>query len=287
MIKLYRGIMKKIKILKPTIGGHDGSSLRELIDMWGDMGLCEVVHNNKIKKHSYQHDSLCPEARPWVGSVGKIMLYDNPILDKLHDGLSWEMALWANQVHNGPNSYPWIFWPKHSKIHAKVVSKGIKSYDDRRNISVFIGSQTTRNRSLSISGLSWQDSIQHFWMGNPNARLYAPEQYLDVLADHKFGLCLPGVGPKCLRDVELMGLGTVPIFVPGVSTNYYEKLVEDKHYLFARTPQEVKYLIDTCSKEKWEYLSNNCQEWFDRNCSPLGSFKTTLNIIEQNYEGVL
>ena len=196
-----------MKILKPTIGGHDGSSFRELVDMWGEAGYCEVINNGKIASSVYKDESHYPEARPWVNKVGDIMLYDNPILDKLHSGLKWKMALWANKVHKGENSYPWTFWPKHSKVHAKVVQKGIKDFDDRPHESVFIGSFTTPKRRYSgVKELQWEDVIQNFWMGSSNNKLYDPEKYLDVLGEHKFGLCLPGVGPKCLRDIELIYL---------------------------------------------------------------------------------
>ena len=39
----------------------------------------------------------------------------------------------------------------------------------------------------------------------------------------KYGLCLRGVGPKCLRDIELIGMGTVPIFTEGVSSEYFKE----------------------------------------------------------------
>mgnify|MGYP003653202804 CR=1 FL=1 len=273
-----------MKILKPTIGGHDGSSFRELLDMWKEAGFCEVIDNDKIVSHSYQNETLHPEARPWVGEVGDIMLYDNPILDKLHDRLSWKMALWANEVHDGEHCYPWTFWPKHSKVYAKVANKGIKSYDDRMHESVFIGSYTTQKRTHSrLNELQWADVIQNFWMGPMNKRLYSPERYLNVLSEHKFGLCLPGIGPKCLRDIELIGLGTVPIFVSGVSTEYYNPLQKDEHFLFAETPADVPAVIRSCTREKWEYMSNQCQKWFKKNSSPLGSFELTREIIEKHY----
>mgnify|MGYP003650616509 CR=1 FL=1 len=284
MRKCYEG-KNKMKIFKPTIGGHDGSSFRELIDMWGEAGYCEVIKSNKTTGH-YSDQTLYPEARPWVNKVGDIMLYDNPILDKLHDNLNWKMALWSNVVHRGENSYPWTFWPKHPKIHAKVVSKGIKKYDDREGTSVFIGRYTTPKRqSLLVEQELWAHAIEFFWLGRDhNANLCTNEAYLEILNNHKFGLCVPGVGPKCLRDMELIGLGTVPIFTPGVSCEYYEPLERNKHFLFANNPTEVKEVIESCTKEKWEYISNQCREWYERNVSPKGSYELTMKIIETHYK---
>jgi len=268
-----------MKILKPTIGRHDGSSFRELLDMWAEEGYCEVVENTECVPYHYADETLFPEAHPWINKVGGIMLYDMPLLDKLHDRLSWEMALWANEVHQGKNSYPWIFWPKHSKIHAKVRRNGIVKYDDREGESVFIGSFTTPARAQFATD-AWRAAIQLYWLGRPGAQWLEHEKYLKVLGCFKYGLCLPGVGPKCLRDVELMGLGTVPIFTPGVSCEYYDPPVRDQHFLFASSAEDIPEVIASCSKEKWEYMSNECIQWFKRNASARGSFETTQRIIE-------
>jgi hypothetical protein len=98
-------------------------------------------------------------------------------------------------------------------------------------------------------------------------------------------LCLPGVGPKCLRDMELIGLGTVPIFTPGVSTDYYNKLEKDVHYLYVENPLEVADVIKSCTKEKWEEMSKNCLDWFEQNASPLGVFNVTNKIINNFKNG--
>ena len=272
----------KIKIIKPSVGLHDGSSFRELLDMWDELGYCEVVAGDIPPQPWKREETQLVQSRPWVSGIGKVLLYDNPILDKLHSDLKWEMSLWSNEVKKDENCYPWIFWPKHSKIHYKFIQQGIKKHSERNNESVFIGSFTTQKRSGS-----WHTSIQNYWMGRPGGRALNNSEYLDALSHHKFGLCLPGVGPKCLRDIELIGLGTVPIFTPGVSTDYYRPLIKDKHFLYAESPQEIRNAIESCDKEKWNYISNNCVEWYDENCSPLGSFKTTMQIIEENYKGNL
>lgn len=271
-------------IVKPVIGGHDGSSFRELIDMWQEAGYCKVVSSDKTTGH-YSDQTLYPEARPWVNKVGDILLYDNPILDKLHDNLDWKMALWSNTVLQEERSFSWTFWPKHPKVHTKVVSEGIKRYDERDGLNIFIGSYTTPKRACFAQDQpQWSKVVDFFWMGMANQKLFEHEKYLRVLGSFKFGLCLPGVGPKCLRDMELIGLGTVPIFTPGVSTDYYEKLEENKHFLFANTPEDIPRLMLESTKEKWEYMSNECIRWFNRNASPEGSFNLTKEIIEEHYE---
>ena len=78
-----------------------------------------------------------------------------------------------------------------------------------------------------------------------------------------------------------MGLGVVPIFTPQVSTNYHNELKKDVHYLVAETPEDVIHSINNCSREKWEYISQECIKWFEKNCSIEGSFNTTMEIIEK------
>ena len=264
-----------LRIIKPSIGLHDGSSFRELLDMWGDLQYCKIIPGDIPKKPWPREETQLIESRPWVEGYGKVLLYDNPILDKLHDKLIWEKALWANTVKSGDKCFPWTFWPKHPKKFLKHLNiHGVKKYEERQFESVFIGSFTTNKRVGN-----WQLGIQNFWMGRPNDRLFAHEKYLEFLSLNKFGLSLPGVGPKCLRDIELIGLGTVPIFTPGVSTQYFEPLEKDKHFLFANTPQEVTSVIKNCTEDKWNYMSNNCIEWYQRNCSPLGSYKLTEKIV--------
>lgn len=286
-----------MKILKPVVGQHDGSSFREILDIWKEKGICEVVDGIRPDPF-YMEETQMRESRPFVNSIGDIMLYDQPILDKIHDGLNWKLALFANEVpphkegekifkywDNKGYCATWTFWPNHPKQHEQVRKDGIPGYDERPNLSCFIGSYTTGHRD---NFNEWGKYIQNFWMGGGNQRLMTQTEYLNYIKSNKFGLCLRGVGPKCLRDVELIGMGTVPIFTPGVSTDYYNPLIKDKHFLYAEAPSSIPDLIDSCSKEKWEELSKNCLEWFENNSSPEGVYKVTKKIIEdfekKNYE---
>lgn len=269
--------MNNFKILKPVYGKHDGSSFREIIEIWREKKLCEVENITNVNKW-YSDETQLIEARPWVNKIGDILLYDNPILDKIHSELKWNLALFANEVMKGPNCYAWTFWPNHPKIHEAIRAEGIPNYQERKYESVFLGTFTTNLRQGD-----WKKHIQHYWMGRANERAMSQEDYLRYLRDHKFGLCLPGVGPKCLRDMELIGLGTVPIFTPGVSTEYYNKLELNKHYLFAENPEEVKTVIENCTQAQWEYMSSECLKWFNENSTPEGVLSVTKQIINNHY----
>lgn len=264
-----------MKILKPTVGGHDGSSFREMLDIWKDMGLCEVVDGPSPSNQNL-HFSQHPEARPWIGEVGDIMLYDNPILDKLNENLTWRFALWANEVKKNDGS-AWVFWTKHPKIMESMKLQLRRGWDDRPISSSFIGTYTTGLRGQQ----DWSSAIEKFWMGGHSERIMSHPDYLNFLSHSKFGLCLPGVGPKCLRDVELMGTGTVPVFTPGCSLEYFEPPVHGINCFIVSSPQELVDVVGSCGKDQWAEMSNSSVEWFERNCSAQGSFNTTMKILEK------
>ena len=94
----------RLKILKPTKGQHDGSSFREIIDIWREKDICDVVDNTEANDRSSGDETQWIESRPWINKVGNILLYDQPILDKLHSGLTWDLALFANEVKQGQHS---------------------------------------------------------------------------------------------------------------------------------------------------------------------------------------
>jgi hypothetical protein len=269
--------------LKPMqhICKQDYSCFYELIDLWYENDFCEVKPIVEISSTNYNDSTLIPESRFWVNEIGDILLYNQPILDKL-PSCGWNKALFANEVLKKDNCFPWIFWPRFVKqyYNHKNYLKPL-SYEERNIKSIFIGNFTTNKR-----GGEWGKHIEFFNMGstmnhNKDCMRFSYDEYLKLLGASRFGLCLPGVGKKCLRDVENMGIGTVPIFTPGVSTNYFDKLEKDKHFLFVSSPKEVEEVMNNCTKEKWSFLSHNCKEWFKKNCSLEGSFKQTMEIINK------
>tara|TARA_Y100000590_G_scaffold425470_1_gene533470 strand:+ start:3 stop:1919 length:1917 start_codon:yes stop_codon:yes gene_type:complete len=80
-----------------------------------------------------------------------------------------------------------------------------------------------------------------------------------------------------------MALGTVPILTPDVDITYYNGLTNGIHYLIAKTPEEVKLLVNSIDESKWTLMSNACQEWYKKNASIEGSFKTTMEIVNKYY----
>jgi hypothetical protein len=111
---------------------------------------------------------------------------------------------------------------------------------------------------------------------------YTQEDYLKTLLKARFGLCLPGYGNKCNREIEYMACGTVPIVTDGVDMKHYLRAPkEGVHYLVAKTPEDVTKIIAGISQEKWVSMSVACHKWWRENASAEGLFKLTWARIEQ------
>ena len=272
-----------VTIIKPYFCEHSTDSFRGLVDAWGERGYCEVKPC-PVPTYSFNTDVLnLPEAKCWMGDVGDIMLYDFALLDRIPADRNWKFSLWANSMLEGERSSAWSFWPKHSKLYEEFKVSNRLSYEDRGMLFGFIGSRTTQKRTLD-----YKPCCDFFVMTRTghNSDAYPPAQYLELLSKMKFGLCLPGVGPKCLRDIEYMGLGVVPVITPGCSVDHFNRIEEGVHYLKANTPEEATELVGTCSKETWKMMSDNCIEWFEKNSSIKGAFDTTMEILEKNNIGI-
>ena len=151
--------------------------------------------------------------------------------------------------------------------------------------SIFVGAAENPIQYVNRTNYDWSLSVQHFEFKNAlfkkDYHTYSNIDFLKLIARAKFGLSLEGYGPKCQRDIEYMANGVVPIFTWNKFNDYHHPLVEDTHYLFARNPREAKQKIESTSNEKWQEMSLNCRDWFQQNCSIEGSFKTTLEAMNE------
>ena len=256
-----------MKILKP-ITNRKNDAFRKLLDLWSERGLCELEH--------YQGD-YC-----WFEKEHGILLYDFP---RLHEEIpEFQYGLFANVVPNTPNISPWIFWARHPEVLESYQSQGRKSFLERTEESIFIGTIENRIQFMKRFFGSWKKYISHYsmqlvWRKEQRPR-YTLEEYYELLSNARFGLCLPGYGPKCGREIEYMALGVVPLVTPGVDLRYYDPWIEDEHYLFVGSPAEIPEKIVSMSEAQWEKMSQACHQWYLRNASITGSFETTARILK-------
>ena len=145
--------------------------------------------------------------------------------------------------------------------------KHILSYNERTIESIFIGNyENNIQEQYRKTNNNLEDVISDFHCTKGNIYKFTHEEYLLKIRDSKFGLCLRGFGSKCHREVELMAFGTVLIITPEVSIkSYTEPLIENIHYIYVSSPDELKAKINLLSKEEWEKMSNECYKWYQRN----------------------
>lgn len=267
---IYRVIHNKwiLKIPKQPLNGmgfHVNDSFRELPIM--------MKLQNKDVDVVYHEDSI----HCWIEP--SILLYDRPTLEWCNNDIfKSSLFLMGNgsvevegktlqeKLPEHPIK-PWIFWPRKPMLLEKLLSKyGVEDYINRNIESIFIGNIENNVQNRFRCDSSWGEVLSEYHCTQGNKHLFTHEEYLLKLRSAKYGLCLRGYGSKCHREVELMAFGTVPIITKNVNvTSYMEPLIENVHYLFAHSPDELKNKIQVTTPQQWEVMSTNCYEWYQRN----------------------
>jgi hypothetical protein len=250
---------------------HKGDTSRELIALWEEEGLCEIIRNE------------VEDVFLWANEPNDVLLYEYDRWD-VFPGLpvKWRRGLFGGMQH--PKGVPWIYWGRHPRQLDAKIKQGIKSFEERKIESIFLGKIENGVQLKNRSTHDWSQCLEMFsmpvQMGDSFKWKYTQAEYLEYISQSKFGLCLPGYGPKCNREIEYLGLGVVPIITSRVDTVYHDPLIEGMHYFAANTPEDVKDIVMGCTKDHWEFMSHHAYKWYERNCSPRGSFETTSRLIQ-------
>lgn len=250
-----------MKIFKALVSWR--CSFQEMLGCWQEKGYCEVEDSN--------------DRFSWVDSHKKILLHEHDRVESLPE---YDLGLFANQVIMNNKSKPWIYWPRFPRVMQTKTPK--KTYENRPIGSLFIGCAENNVQYENRTNQDWKTCVDRFefyvnFGGNPHKYNY--NEYLDIVAESRFGLSLEGYGNKCQREIEYMALGVVPVFTWASFNNYWNPLIEGVHYLYAENPTEAKSKIDSCTKNKWQEMSEQCVLWYNKNCSIEGSFNTTIEIL--------
>ena len=249
---------------------HKGDTSRELLSMWEESGYCQLVD--------------CESTLSWWNEVGDVLLYEFNQEGSVPVPREEDVRLGLFGNYKPDWGLHWIFWGRRPRLLEKRVLEGVLSYSERDISSIFIGNIENATQGSRRLNQDWSQCTEVFSVLDGPAHKYTQEEYLNMMARSKYGLCLAGYGRKCNREVECMGLGTVPIVAPEVDMNYYDSPEEGVHYFRVGSPEEVKEVIEGTSQADWVRMSVNCVDWWNQNCSRIGSFKTTERIIEENYE---
>jgi hypothetical protein len=161
----------------------------------------------------------------------------------------------------------------------------MRGYGARPIASIFLGKVENGIQLQRRTTVDWSASCELFSMPidmTGQAYPFSPREYLDKLCSSRFGLCLPGFGSKCNREIEYFACGVVPIVTPGVDMKHY--LVPPRrgvHYLVADTPADVLRIVNTTTEEMWAAMSAAGHEWWRSYASAEGLFRLTWARIEQ------
>jgi len=259
-------ILKIPKQPQPGMFHHKNDSYREL-------SILLKLKNNDVNIKYESNTTHC-----WLEP--NILTYDRPTLQWCNQEInnSSLILLGNGDINNegellktklnNINVKPWIFWARKPMLLEKILKdKHILSYNERTIESIFIGNyENNIQEQYRKTNNNWEDVISDFHCTKGNIYKFTHEEYLLKIRDSKFGLCLRGFGSKCHREVELMAFGTVLIITPEVSIkSYTEPLIENIHYIYVSSPNELKGKINLLSKEEWEKMSNECYKWYQRN----------------------
>jgi hypothetical protein len=227
-----------------------------------------------------------PVSQIWLGGVGETLLYDRPTLQWLQQAPKaesvWKHALFGNpEPPQGGKS--WSFWPRRPELVEELVAAGLptKSFEAREKGLVFYGRSENAVQRERRTKLEWAEACDDFSHRiNVDNYPYTQREYLERLANARFGLCLAGYGYKCHREIECMAMGCVPVVAPEVDmTNYADPPVEGLHYFRVETPEEAKAMLQTTA-ERWMVMSAACRDWWQRNASTEGMWELTQRLIK-------
>jgi hypothetical protein len=244
-----------------------------MIGIWEERGYCKIEKRDDTPF-------------VWWGKIGDILLYDRPTLRWFQSSQpSYKLALYGNSFSENPTKRDrkWSFWGRSPRTLEKASFQSTNSYEARKTPSLFIGRIENGIQKAKRTTHDWSKATTLFHMpidstGGPYK--YNQDQYLQELLHAKFGLCLPGFGPKCNREIEYFAMGTVPIVVPGVDmTNYQVPPIKNIHYFEAETPEEVRKIVETTPKAKWVEMSIAGRAWWRKYASAEGLFRLTWGII--------
>lgn len=109
------------------------------------------------------------------------------------------------------------------------------------------------------------------------------EDYIHKMRTSKYGICLHGRGShlteaKNRREIDYMMLKK-PL-VMNYKPNYYNPLVEGKHYIYLDENLDLENIEKLYNVEE---IAQNGYEWYKENASPMGAAKTFLQIMNDRF----
>lgn len=253
---------------------HSGDSFREMVQLWKEQGKCRI-----------EYSTVSPYV--WWGKPGDVLLYDRANMNWLtQTPVSYKKLLLGNPSSKDVSgATQWSFWPRRPKLLELRVARGLPTWEERSKTMVFYGrvenhvQRERRNNDLYKACDEFDCPIR-----SVEKYKYTQQEYLDQLANSKFGLCLAGYGYKCNREMECMALGTVPVCAPDVDMEAYANPPQvGVHFIRLKSfdPEEARQVVENIPKEHWEVMSAAAHQWWLENSSAEGLWTLTESLTRQ------
>ena len=252
--------------------GHAGDSFREIATLWAAKGYVRIVEDRTAH-------------HVWLHGIGHTLLYDRPTYEWLDaappDEKRYKFALFGNPAPPPGIAKAWSFWPRRPMLVEELAAAPLPTYAERAQTLVLYG-RIENAVQKKRRPLNWALACSEFVMpvGGDKPYPFSQREYLEKLTKAKFGLCLPGYGWKCHREVECMAMGCVPIVSPDVDMkNYAQPPVKDEHYFVADTPEEARRLATETDEATWSRMSAAAHTWWKDNSSCDGMWALTQKLL--------
>lgn len=278
----YYGPDDKYFYRSSRVGFHD------LVQDWAQRGYCDVV----------------PSRDPffWWGEEGEILLFDrdrvSDLVDRKRCGPRWpgrreyKFGFFSNQ-YNLPSyrNLTMPYWAsKPIQLEQYATANPPLPYSDRDIDSIFLGSIENETQEYYRERFKdWPAFITEYYcadrLNKNEPHKYGTVEYFGRIARAKFGVTFHGNGPKCMRDIEYLALGTPLIITEGIEVDYPDPLVEGVHYLVARVAEDIPRIVQEIDDHRWHAMSDACRNWYLRNATSTSFFnylyRTILNLDTQ------
>jgi hypothetical protein len=254
---------------------HAGDSFREMARIWERRGYVRIVYQEGL-------------ANIWLDAVGAggTLLYDRPTMEWLNRSnpveREWTAALFGNPDPRGAvGGAAWTFWPRRPELVEDLVASGRAdaTMAGRSRRIVFYGrseNAVQAERRAADWGAVFGPFDEFIHLKGMAPYPLTQREYLEHLADARFGLCLAGYGRKCHREIECMAMGCVPVVAPEVDMECYAvPPVEGVHYLRCGKPEDLDALLSGVDAAKWTKMSVAAHAWWRANASAEGSWALT------------
>jgi hypothetical protein len=190
-----------------------------------------------------------------------------------------------------------------SGIHKKIIPASYCEYN--REISKYIQNMKTdvlsKKPGLCFRGYLYNErhtlsqylNHQNVIQIHSNRLTYA--EYANELNYYQIGLSFNGVAEICNRDIEILAAGSVLLRPRLYTSNFYNPLIEDYHYISFPILNDPKDQIDAIistyeslrkDKDKINFVANNGHNWYNTNGSESGNVLVLSKIVklEELYE---